>query len=69
MHCALHQVEELSQGLVLVTNKMNERLMATESGLKEMRSSKGPAAKVCACKLVLVKARHVMNAGGDGNRW
>lgn len=46
------QVDELSQGLVLVTQKMNERIMNVDAALKELTSSKGSVGKVSRLSLV-----------------
>lgn len=46
------QVDELSQGLVLVTQKMNERIMNVDAALKELTSSKGSVGKVGRLSLV-----------------
>ena len=42
----LAQVDELSQGLVLVTQKMNERIMNVDTALKELASPRGSVGKV-----------------------
>lgn len=52
------QVDELSKGLVMVTQKMNERLAPVEASMKEMLSPQGPTATVCTVCSVLCDCLH-----------